>query len=171
MTLPTVRSYPHASISAILTVLLLLGGAVSAIAQQRDEDEAGWVGFVEGLETCLADKQPLLTRGYECIGIFSRACLKHADYQTMIGMERCDLDEYRAWDVMLNRYFRERPKGANGAELQQVQRLWITYRDRKCAYFRSHYAGGSMARWLGAQCMADMTARRAIELRLFWQDR
>ncbi len=48
---------------------------------------------------------------------------------------------------------------------------WITYRDRKCAYFQIHYSGGSMARWLGAQCMMDTTARRAIELRFFTQDR
>lgn len=154
----------------MLTAIVLLGASLPASAQQRDEEEGGWVGMVEGLESCLADKKPLLTRGYECIGRFSSACLRHAENQTTIGMERCYLDEYRAWDVMLNRYFREGPKGDRGRELQQIQRAWITYRDRKCAYFRLHYAGGSMARWLGAQCMADTTARRAIELRFFRQD-
>lgn len=156
---------------SIVTALLLFGALSPALAQQRDEEEAGWVGFVEGLDTCLAEKRPLLTRGYECIGRFSNACLKHAENQTTVGMERCYLDEYRAWDVLLNRHFRDRPKGDRGSEMQQIQRAWITYRDRKCAYFHLHYAGGSMARWLGAQCMADTTARRAIELRFFAQDR
>lgn len=158
----------HQSVLAMLIAAVL---SFPAHAQQRDEEEGGWVGFVEGIESCLAGKSPLLTHGYHCVGQFSAACLKHAENQTTAGMERCYHDEYRAWDALLNRYYNELPKGAKGAELQQVQRAWITYRDRKCAYFQTHYAGGSMARWLGAQCMMDTTARRAIELRFFWQDR
>ncbi len=152
-------------LSAVPVMLMLIAVACPALAQQRDEEEAGWVGFVEGIETCLADKRPLLTHGYACIGQFSAACLKHPENQTTVGMERCYHDEYRAWDVLLNRHFRDRARGAGGDELRQVQRAWITYRDRKCAFFRVHYAGGSMARWLAAQCMMDTTARRAIELR------
>ncbi|MDP2800721.1 MAG: lysozyme inhibitor LprI family protein [Phreatobacter sp.] len=154
-----------------LALLLLLGSLWPALALQRDEEEPGWVGFVEGIESCIAGKTPLLTHGYDCIGRFSHACLNHSENQTTISMERCYPDEYRAWDVMLNRYFRERPKGALGDELQQIQRTWITYSDRKCGYFQLHYAGGLMARWLGAQCLADTTDRRAIELRFFAQDR
>lgn len=156
---------------AIPVMLLLTVVCSAALAQQRDEEEGGWVGFVEGIETCLADKRPLLTHGYACIGRFSAACLAHSGNRTTAGMERCYLDEYRAWDVLLNRHFRERPRGAGSVELQQVQRAWITYRDRKCAFFQVHYAGGSMARWLAAQCMMDTTARRAIELRFFAMDR
>jgi len=156
---------------AISAMLMLMAITCPAAAQQRDEDEGGWVGFVEGMETCLADKKPLLTHGYACIGQFSAACLKHAENQTTAGMERCYLDEYRAWDVLLNRHYKDRPKGTGSQELQQVQRAWLAYRDRKCAYFQVHYAGGSMARWLGAQCMMDTTARRAIELRFFAMDR
>lgn len=159
------------TISAVVFAALALFASLSVVAQQRDEEEAGWVGFVEGIESCLAHKTPLLTHGYECIGRFSKPCLKHAENQTTAGMERCYLDEYRAWDVLLNRYYQRRPKGDSGNELQQVQRAWIAYRDRKCAYFRTHYAGGSMARWLSAQCMADTTARRAIELRFFQLDK
>lgn len=158
-------------IRSAAALVMLLGMLSCVEAQQRDEDEPGWVGMVAGLESCLAERSPLLTRGYECIGRFSNACLRHSENQTTSGMERCYLDEYRAWDVLLNRHFRERPRGNLGAELQQIQRAWITYRDRKCAYFSLHYAGGSMARWLGAQCLADTTGRRAIELRFFAQDR
>lgn len=157
------------ALHAILAIFLV--STCPALAQQRDEEEGGWVGFVEGMETCLADKKPLLTHGYACIGQFSAACLKHAENQTTIGMERCYLDEYQAWDVLLNRHYKDRPKGAARHELQQVQRAWLAYREKKCAYFQVHYAGGSMARWLGAQCMMDTTARRAIELRFFAMDR
>jgi uncharacterized protein YecT (DUF1311 family) len=154
---------------AILAMLMVI--TCPALAQQRDEDEGGWVGFVEGMETCLASKKPLLKHGYACIGRFSAACLGHAENQTTTGMERCYLDEYRAWDVLLNRHYKDRPKGAGNDELQQVQRAWLTYREKKCAYFQHHYAGGSMARWLGAQCLMDTTARRAIELRFIAMDR
>ncbi len=95
----------------VLAAVLGLGQAHPATAQQRDEEEAGWVGFVEGIETCLADKRPFLTHGYGCIGRFSAACLAHAENQTTAGMERCYLDEYRAWDVLLNRHYRDRPRG------------------------------------------------------------
>ncbi len=135
---------------------------LSAEARTRDEDEAPWVGIVERIESCLADRQPILMQGQACIGIHWNACLRHAENQTTLGMERCYLDEYRAWDALLNRYWRQRPAGE---ALLQVQRAWLTYRDRKCAYFRVHHHGGSIARWLGAHCMADTTARRAIELR------
>jgi uncharacterized protein YecT (DUF1311 family) len=156
---------------ALSAILMLMAVISPAFAQQRDEEEGGWVGFVEGIETCLASKKPLLTLGYACIGQFSAACLKHAENQTTAGMARCYLDEYRAWDVLLNRHYKDRPKGAGGQELQQVQRAWLAYREKKCAYFNIHYAGGSMAGWLAAQCMMDTTARRAIELRFFAMDR
>lgn len=48
---------------------------------------------------------------------------------------------------------------------------WLAYRERTCAYFRVHHAGGSIARWLGAPCMMDTTARRASKLRFFAMDR
>lgn len=159
------------ALKAIPALLLLIAASAPAYTQQHDEAEGGWVGFVEGIEACLANKKPLLKHGYACIGQFSEACLKHAENQTTTGMERCYLDEFKAWDVLLNRYYKNSPKGAANNELQQIQRAWIVYRDRKCAYFQVHYAGGSMARWLGAQCVMDTTARRAIELRFFAMDR
>ena len=159
------------ALHASLAILMMMATPCSTLAQQRDEEEGGWVGFVEGMETCLADKKPLLAHGYACIGQFSAACLKHAENQTTARMERCYLDEYRAWDVLLNSHYKDRRRGAGGQELQQVQRAWLAYREKKCAYFQIHYAGGSMARWLGAQCMMDTTARRAIELRFFAMDR
>ncbi len=155
----------------VLAAVLFLGHVHPATAQQRDEEEAGWVGMVEGIETCLTHRTPLLTHGYACIGLFSTACLRHVENQTTSGMERCYRDEFRAWEVLLNRYYRARPRGGSADPLQQVQRAWLAYRDRKCEYFQTHYDGGSMARWLGAQCMMDTTARRAIELRFLALDR
>lgn len=138
-----------------------------AQARSGDEQEAPWVGIVERIESCLAEARPLMTAGQRCIGVHTTPCLRWPESQTTAGMERCHLDEYRAWDVLLNAYFRARPPGPRGDALQEVQRAWLTYRDRHCAYFRTHYAGGSMARSMGAQCMAETTARRAIELRFF----
>ena len=88
----------------------------------------------------------------------------------LVNLKRCDCERpYRIQTVLKEKT--RRIRGAGGDELRQVQRAWITYRDRKCAFFRVHYAGGSMARWLAAQCMMDTTARRAIELRFLAMDR
>lgn len=154
-----------------LMIIAVLGQlTLAAQARTRDEEEAPWVGIVERIESCLAEQRPILTQGQACIGIHWTACLRRAENQTTIGMERCYLDEYRAWDGLLNRYWRQRPTDQRGEALQQVQRAWLRYRDSKCAYFRVHHHGGSIARWLGAHCMAETTARRAIELRYFRDD-
>ncbi|MGL4240383.1 MAG: hypothetical protein ACRCTI_04645, partial [Beijerinckiaceae bacterium] len=57
--------------TGMLAAMLLLASFSATSGQQRDEEEGGWVGMVDGLEACLADKRPLLTRGQECIGRFS----------------------------------------------------------------------------------------------------
>jgi uncharacterized protein YecT (DUF1311 family) len=151
-----------------LPVLLLATGAA---ARDFDGEEPSRLALVERIESCLAEKRPLLTEGQACIGLHARPCLRRADNQTTVGMERCHLDELRAWEVLLARHYRDRPGGERGDALREVQRAWLTWRDSACAYLRVHYHGGSMACWLGAQCMAELTARRAIELRFFGQDR
>ncbi|MEK7660509.1 MAG: lysozyme inhibitor LprI family protein [Pseudomonadota bacterium] len=151
--------------------LIFAAGFSAAPPTGSDETELPSVGMAEVIEGCMistaAGDKPL----YECIGIHSRHCLTFQDNQTTAGMEKCYLDEYRGWDVLLNRYYNENGQRQVSAQFRDVQRSWISYRDKKCAYFRIHYEGGSMARWLGARCMMDETARRTIDLRFFEVDR
>jgi len=154
-----------------VAALMLSTGVAAAPRDGSDETEPGSVGMAEALEGCLINADSRQKPLYECIGIFSAACLTDEANQTTVGMERCFLDEYRGWDVMLNRYYNGNGQRRVTSQFRDVQRSWIAYRDKKCGYFNIHYQGGSMARWLGARCMMDETARRTIDLRFFEIDR
>jgi uncharacterized protein YecT (DUF1311 family) len=154
-----------------VVALIFAAGFAAAPPITTDETELPSVGMAEVIEGCMisaaASEKPL----YECVGIFSRACLTDEANQTTAGMEKCYLDEYQGWDVLLNRYYNENGQLRVTTQFRDVQRSWIAYRNKKCGYFNIHYQGGSMARWLGAHCMMDETARRTIDLRFFLVDR
>ncbi|MDP2800727.1 MAG: lysozyme inhibitor LprI family protein [Phreatobacter sp.] len=154
---------------SVLPVLMLAFVCLSgpALSQQRDEDEGEWVGLAEMLESCIGNARNDAGKRLACVGSFARTCIQRAENQTTMGTERCYMLEHRAWDALLNRYFRERPQGEKGTALVAVQRAWISYRDLKCGYFRIHHDGGSIARILAGNCMMDETGRRAIEVRAF----
>lgn len=151
--------------------LIFSAGFAAAPPTGGDETELPSTGMAEVIEGCMisadAGEKPL----YECVGIFSRACLTDQANQTTAGMEKCYLDEYHGWDVLLNRYYNENGQRRVTTQFRDVQRSWLTYRNKKCAYFSIHYQGGSMARWLSARCVMDETARRTIDLRFFEIDR
>lgn len=157
----------------VATAFAVVFATASAAAPRTggDETELPSVGVAEALEGCMISADDREKPLYECVGIFAKACLTIEGNQTTAGMEQCYLDEYRGWDVLLNRYYNGNGQRRVGAQFRDVQRSWITYRDKKCAYFNVHYQGGSMARWLGARCMMDETARRTIDLRFFEIDR
>ena len=54
------------------------------------------------------------------------------------------------------------------AQLQQVQRAWIKYRDANCGFYDDP-DGGSLARVSANDCMMATTTRRARELESFRQ--
>ncbi|AAK88140.2 hypothetical protein EN41_07890 [Agrobacterium tumefaciens] len=55
-------------------------------------------------------------------------------------------------------------KGANDA-LVMAQRAWVAFRDANCALAGFQARGGSMEPMLIASCLADMSSKRADELR------
>jgi uncharacterized protein YecT (DUF1311 family) len=128
-----------------------------------DSSEPDRTGASEILESCLSEARDQNAPAYPCIGRLSRPCLERTENQTTLGMERCFQVEGDGWDVLLNRYYRLR----SNPDWRRAQRAWITYRDAKCAYWFVHYEGGSMARWLAAQCRMEETARRTFDLARF----
>jgi uncharacterized protein YecT (DUF1311 family) len=107
-----------------------------------------------------------------CINEISRMCEEESDdgYTTR-GMIACAGRETAVWDARLNAAYtslREMMQ-RNGRQdqmdaIQQVQRLWIQYRDAECAQRSLAYEGGTMSGITHAYCINQVTAVRALDL-------
>lgn len=136
-------------------------------ASHLDEFEDPVVGLAEGLDVCLSSAARSNRSAYNCIGYSANNCLTRTENQTTVGMESCNLDELRAWDLLLNRYYKVLRADGSFTGLRDIQRAWISYRDLKCDLYDAVYRGGSIARVLRADCMRQETARRVLDLYLF----
>jgi uncharacterized protein YecT (DUF1311 family) len=80
-------------------------------------------------------------------------------------MARCMDEQYKAWDKALNTEYRAamaRLEPERRPILLKAQRIWVQYRDANCAISFAH--GGTIADYLGEQCMLNLTRDRTKEL-------
>lgn len=85
---------------------------------------------------------------------------------TTADMVNCNAKETKVQDKRLNTAYKTAlaaQEGARKQQLQDVQRLWIKYRDANCA-FAGSATGGSIDQVNGSGCVLDMTQTRAQEL-------
>ncbi len=93
-----------------------------------------------------------------------KKCMDGAN--TTADMVNCNANEAKVQDKRLNTAYKTAlaaQEGARKQQLQDVQRLWIQYRDANCA-FAGSATGGSIDRVNGSGCVLDMTQTRAQEL-------
>lgn len=93
-----------------------------------------------------------------------KKCMDGAN--TTADMVSCNVKEAKVQDTRLNKAYKTAlaaQKGARKQQLQDVQRLWIKYRDANCA-FAGSVTGGTIDQVNGTGCMLDMTQTRAQEL-------
>ena len=93
-----------------------------------------------------------------------KKCMDGAN--TTADMVSCNVKEAKVQDTRLNKAYKialAAQEGARKQQLQDVQRLWIKYRDANCA-FAGSATGGSIDRVNGSGCVLDMTQTRAQEL-------
>ncbi|SUD28280.1 Uncharacterized protein conserved in bacteria [Pseudomonas fluorescens] len=90
-------------------------------------------------------------------------CLDAAN--TTAAMVSCNVEQTRIQDKRLNSAYKTAldAQGERRQQLQDVQRLWIKYRDANCAFIGSA-TGGSIDQVNGSGCVLDMTQTRADEL-------
>jgi len=99
-----------------------------------------------------------------------------ADPQSQHDMNQCAAREANEADADLNMIWREvlahyqrADGGAGSAEgvkrLRAAQRAWIAFRDAECAVAGYEALGGSLEPMLVSGCNAELTRRRAAELR------
>ena len=93
-----------------------------------------------------------------------KKCMDGAN--TTADMVSCNAKEAKVQDERLNRAYKTAlaaQEGTRKQQLQDVQRLWIKYRDANCA-FAGSATGGTIDQVNGSGCMLDMTQTRAQEL-------
>ena len=93
-----------------------------------------------------------------------KKCMDGAN--TTADMVSCNAKEAKVQDERLNRAYKTAlaaQEGARKQQLQDVQRLWIKYRDANCSFAGSS-TGGTIDQVNGSGCLLDMTQTRAQEL-------
>ncbi|ONH57633.1 Uncharacterized conserved protein YecT, DUF1311 family [Pseudomonas cedrina] len=85
---------------------------------------------------------------------------------TTADMVGCNVKETKVQDARLNKAYKAALAALEGnrrQQLQDVQRLWIKYRDANCGFIGSA-TGGTIDQVNGSGCVLDMTQARAQEL-------
>jgi uncharacterized protein YecT (DUF1311 family) len=102
-----------------------------------------------------------------CVGVVSAPCQGTPDGATTLGSNACLGREYRAWDGLLNRYYREAVDAFDDdgrSYLRSTQRAWLAFRDQACGWPYKAYPGGTIAGPLAVECLMTQTALRALDL-------
>ncbi|MCJ7960069.1 lysozyme inhibitor LprI family protein [Pseudomonas sp. HT11] len=93
-----------------------------------------------------------------------KKCMDSAN--TTVDMVNCNVKETKVQDDRLNKAYKTAlaaQEGDRQQKLQDVQRLWLKYRDANCA-FAGSATGGTIDQVNGSGCVLDMTQTRAQEL-------
>jgi uncharacterized protein YecT (DUF1311 family) len=99
-----------------------------------------------------------------------------ADPQNQAEMNECAARDANEADAALNliypqvlAHYQQMDRDSESTEgakrLRAAQRAWIAFRDAECAVAGYEALGGSMESMLVSGCIAQMTQRRATELR------
>ncbi len=110
--------------------------------------------------------------GELCIGIVSTPCLERDDTKSTADMTNCVSREQAVWDDILNetyRRLREKLDDTQQTKLRDMQRAWVTSRDKTCDFYWDFYQG-TMATPMSADCVNRETAQRALFLLGFLDD-
>ena len=115
----------------------------------------------------------------QCIGTSANRCMEETPggYST-VGQGACVWAEYEDWDAELNALYgplRDRLANDDAVNdmpvstadaLRDAQRAWIPWRDAACAFERAKWGGGTGGGPASAACLMQMTAERALALRV-----
>ena len=159
---------------------LFLVLTLSAAPAWATEHEVNAFGHV--LEACY-DASDGEATARACVGEMASTCMDSQEGgHTTLGMSSCLAAEAQVWDRYLNTEYKATkaafeamdadeavsfPEYARRAEaLLAAQRAWIAFRDAECELAYAEWGSGSMRSIAFADCTVEMTAERAIELRM-----
>jgi uncharacterized protein YecT (DUF1311 family) len=126
-----------------------------------------WLGF--GIVISLSLIFPSVAQNAGQPSAFPKA--KNCDRPTDREVAACTQQQAKAWDTILNAEYKAALGRVNENQrplLVKAQRLWIQFRDAKCAVQRAH--GGTISGYLVEQCLLETTQERAKQLRSLHTD-
>ncbi|HYD74313.1 MAG TPA: lysozyme inhibitor LprI family protein [Candidatus Binatia bacterium] len=117
------------------------------------------------IESCIAAAGASNVALQACKGRVSEPCLERPGGETTAGAGMCFVAEEAAWTAQLNAALaRAQTDTTRASFLARSQEAWRAWREAECRYQASLYEGGSLSRVIAANCVADLTADRAIAL-------
>lgn len=124
------------------------------------------------ITACLREQSEKGKDASVCVGRVAEPCMETPDGQSTQGMVACSQREEKVWDGLLNEAYQRLLKGLKpeaAEDVRKAQRIWLTLRDADCRVPYYFYNGGTIVQVLGAGCLLDHTADRAILIRS-WRD-
>jgi uncharacterized protein YecT (DUF1311 family) len=155
--------------SGIAAVLLCILAALPA----RAEDDKPDPRDAAAIEKCIKAKTGRNWAWESCVGTVSEPCIKDEMAMPPSEITACYERERLVWDSILNDSFcrlRAKLEDKQVRKMREMQRAWITSRDKSCEFLYD-YLEGSMANPMIAACQTRETGRRALYLRGFADDR
>jgi uncharacterized protein YecT (DUF1311 family) len=146
---------------ALILVSFALLAASSVFAQNKPaaRDAAA-------IRDCIKVKTGRNWNWEHCIGIISEVCAKDESWMAPSQVIECYDRERAVWDDILNesyRRLREALDDRQTSKLRDMQRAWITSRDKTCGFIYDYFEG-SMANPMIAACMSRATGMQALFL-------
>jgi uncharacterized protein YecT (DUF1311 family) len=151
---------------AVLIGILLIA-AVPAPAQDKPtaKDSAA-------IKKCVKIKTGRKWAWEQCIGVVSEACAKDEGSMTSRQVIDCEAREQAVWNAILNDSFRRllaKLDEDQQLKLRDMQRAWMAYRDKNCAFLYDYFQG-TMANPMIAACTSRATGMQALYLLGFAND-
>lgn len=118
------------------------------------------------VEKCLAGKEKANRPLEECIGAVADACLGKGATLSAHDMIDCHGKEADVWDERLSRDYQtlvKTMKSPDKERMRDLERAWIDFRDKKCAY-RQMQEDGMAGMIQNIHCYKVETARQALFL-------
>jgi len=155
-------------LAAVLTLL-----AAPVLAQDLQYTD-------RGTESCLEEAESYGAK-IDCAGASAGQCMEDTPGgQSTVGMGGCLDRELSYWDGLLNSHYKvamaqaknldaERPASMKdlpgaAAALREMQRAWIPFRDKACAYEASLWSGGTGQGPAALSCLMQQTAKQTLTL-------
>ena len=149
-----------------------LGAALFLVAAPALAQDKPNARDAAAIQNCIKARGGSNWKWESCIGVVSEPCAKDENAMPPSEIMACYAREQAVWDDILNDSFRRlRAKldDDQQAKLRDMQRAWITSRDKTCNFLYDYFQG-TMANPMIAACMSRETGRRALYILGFAND-